>query len=161
MRVRAVASSSPLGNIATFSAVAAIVIKLMPSPWFPEGLTFCSMLETRFSVIAAACCQDEILLSKAPLMSAPAAMFVVLVVIEVEKETVIELFRQRYRVADADAELKEKLNSSPSVSSLSSNRIRQNYSDLANPSIFSRETLSRSAKATIKSKTASETVAKM
>jgi chorismate mutase len=94
-------------------------------------------------------------------MSAPAAMFEVLVVIEVETETVIELFRQRYRVADAAAELKQKLNSSPSVSSLSSNRIRQNYSDLANPSIFSRDTFSRSAKATIKSKTASETVAKM
>src|SRR3954447_18207029 len=141
--------------MATFSAVAAMVSKLMPSPWFPDGLTLCSRLETRFSVTAATCCHDNMLLSIAPGMSAPAAMLAVLDVIEEETEIVMELFRQRYLDAEATAELKQKLTSRQRTNNLSSYRIRQNYSVLvAKPSIFSRETPSRSANPTIKSKTA-------
>ena len=110
----------------------------------------------------AASCHAAILRSIVAGISAFAAMFALLEVKELETESVMTDFRQRYFEADAAAELIMQLTSIMAASDLNRYRIKTSYSGFAaKPSILSRETFSRSANATIKSSTARERVAKM
>jgi hypothetical protein len=89
----------------------------------PAGLAFCSDVGTRRIETAAACCQEDMLLSIAPLTSAFGAMFAIFEVTDVETETVMVPFRQWYLEADASAELTKQLKSKLAASDLSLYRI--------------------------------------
>ena len=92
-----------MGNIAIFSGVAAIVIRLMLSPCMPGGLTDCSVVTLLRNEMFAACCHDAMLRSIVAEASAFGGKFTVLVVKALDTEIVITFFFHRYFEGAASA----------------------------------------------------------